>query len=165
MQNLVTVYFKDIRAKFGNPNLPQSRDTGQDSDGDISNFGISGKPLINENCHNSSSSDDIAMKLGPVTKLDRRNTTTFEDDVILVYCDVIVTFSIYSQFGEPGNRNPDTWSIIFTFWLIVTLTVKNKILVGYILLLHEYKDVATLTGMPKPTKVYSVTFQAWIWLI
>ena len=115
MQNLVTVYFKDIRVKFGNPNSPQSRDTGQDSDGNISNFRISGKPLTNENCHNSISSDDIAMKLGPVTKLDKRNTTTFEDDVILAYCDVIVTFSIYSQFGEPGSRNPDTWSIIFTF--------------------------------------------------
>ena len=146
--------------------MPQSRDTGQDSDGGISDFRISGKPLINENCITPAPVMIlIAMKLGPVTKLDERNTTTFEDDVVLVYCDVIVTFPIYSQFGEPGSRNLDTWSIIFTFWLIVTLTVKNKILLGYILLLHEYKDVATLTGMPKLTKVYSVIFQAWIWLV
>ena len=41
------------------------------------------------------------MKLGPVTKLYRRNKTTSrktEDDVILENCDVIVIFSIYGQF-------------------------------------------------------------------
>ena len=42
------------------------------------------------------------MKLGPVTKLDRRNKTTsknFEDDVILENCDIIPIFPIYGQFG------------------------------------------------------------------
>ena len=37
------------------------------------------------NCHNSRISDDIDMKLGPVTKLDKRNKTTskkFGDDVM-----------------------------------------------------------------------------------
>ena len=36
------------------------------------------------------------MKLGPVTKLDEKNTTTskkFDDDVVLANDDVIVTFS------------------------------------------------------------------------
>ena len=38
------------------------------------------------------------MKLGPVTKLDKRNKTTsknFEDEVISENCDVIVIFPIY----------------------------------------------------------------------
>ena len=38
------------------------------------------------NCHNSRSSDDIGMKLGPATKLDKRNKTTskeIDDDFIL----------------------------------------------------------------------------------
>ena len=32
--------------------------------------------LIKENCHNFRTSDDIDMKLGPVTKLDKGNKTT-----------------------------------------------------------------------------------------
>ena len=42
------------------------------------------------------------MQLGPVTKLDKRNTTTSKkvDDVKSANCDVIVSFEIYGQFGE-----------------------------------------------------------------
>ena len=42
------------------------------------------------------------MKLGPVTKLDKRNKTTskkFDDDVISANWDLIVIFPIYGQFG------------------------------------------------------------------
>ena len=39
-------------------------------------FGFLVKPLKNKNCHNYRTSNDIDMKLVPVTKLDRRNTTT-----------------------------------------------------------------------------------------
>ena len=38
----------------------------------VSDFGQS---LIKENCHNSRTSDDINMKLGPVPKLDKKNKT------------------------------------------------------------------------------------------
>ena len=58
---------------------------------------------MKESCHNSRTSDDIDMKLGPVTKLYKRNKTTskndFDDGVILENCDVIVSFSIYGQSG------------------------------------------------------------------
>ena len=76
-----------IRATFDVHNLPQSPDIGQNSDRGISDFRISGQSLKKENCHNSS--DDIHMKLGPVTKLDKRNKTKLEDfdfDVILESC-------------------------------------------------------------------------------
>ena len=69
-------FIRDIRAKFCVPTLPQSPDIGQNSDGSISNFRISGQSLIKENCHNSRTSHDIDMKLGPVTKLERSNKTT-----------------------------------------------------------------------------------------
>ena len=60
----------DIRAKFGIPNSPQSPDIGQNSDGGISDFwSIPEK----ENYHNSRTSDNVDMKLEPVTKLDKRN--------------------------------------------------------------------------------------------
>ena len=48
----------------------------QNSGGRISDFRISGQPLIKENCHNSRNIDDIDMKLGLVTKLDKENKTT-----------------------------------------------------------------------------------------
>ena len=65
-----------IQGKFGIPNLSQSPDIGQNSDEGISNFQISGQSLIKQNCHNSRTSDEIDMKLGPVTKLYKGNKTT-----------------------------------------------------------------------------------------
>ena len=42
----------------------------------ISDLRISGQSLIKENCHNFRTSDDNDMKLGAVTKLEKRNKTT-----------------------------------------------------------------------------------------
>ena len=53
-------------------NSLQCLDIGQNPDGGISDFRISGQSFIKENCHNSRTSDDIDMKLGPVTKLDKK---------------------------------------------------------------------------------------------
>ena len=42
------------------------------------------------------------MKLGPVTKLDKKNKRTskkIDDDVVPANCDVIVIFPIYGPFG------------------------------------------------------------------
>ena len=46
------------------------------------------------------------MKHGPVTKLDKRNTTKFkkfDDDVAPVNYDVIIIFAIYGCFGAIQN--------------------------------------------------------------
>ena len=67
-----------------------------------------------ENCHNSRTSDDIDMKLAPVTKLGKRNKTTskkFNDDVMPANYDVLVIFSIYGQFG--AIRKPNSGHIVF----------------------------------------------------
>ena len=69
-------FIRDIFAKVGVPNLPRSPDIRQNSDGGISDFQTSGPTLINKNCHNSRTSYDIDMEVGPVTKLDKRNPTT-----------------------------------------------------------------------------------------
>ena len=48
------------------------------------------------------------MKLGPATKQDKRNKTTYEkfdNDVMLVNYDVIIIFPVYGQFEaiqKPG---------------------------------------------------------------
>ena len=51
--------------------------------------------LINVNCQNSKNSDDIDMKLAPVTKIDKRNKVTlkkFDDDVMSNYIHVRYIF-------------------------------------------------------------------------
>ena len=69
------------------------------------------------------------MKLGPVTKLDKRNKTTskkFDDDVMSENCDVIVIFPIYGQFG--AIRKPDSGRIVCKTYIFINsnlLSYKN----------------------------------------
>ena len=56
-------FIKDIRAKFGILNLPQSPDVGQNSDRGIFDFQITGQSLIKENYDSSRTRDDIDIKL------------------------------------------------------------------------------------------------------
>ena len=93
-------------------NSSQSTDIGQNSDGGISDFWISGQSLIKENCCNSRTGYDIDMKLESVTKLDKRNKTTskkFDVYFMSENCDIIVIFRIFHQFGavrksDSGDR-------------------------------------------------------------
>ena len=74
----------------------------QNSDGGISDFRISGESHTKRNCHNSRPSDDIDMKLGPITKLDKKKKQRqkkFDDYVMPGNCDIIAIFSNYSQLG------------------------------------------------------------------
>ena len=91
-------------------------------------FPVSGfllKSLINKNGHNSRTSNDIVIKLGPVTKLDKRNRATskkFDDDFVLTNYNVVVFFFRFmANLEHSGTRILDAWSITFTFPLIVTL--------------------------------------------
>ena len=91
---------RDIRAKFGISNLSRFPDIRQNSVGGISNFRISGQSLIKENCHNSRTRDDIDMKLGPVTKPNKRNETTSKNLAIKSYRHIITLLFF-----------PDLWPI------------------------------------------------------
>ena len=74
---------------------------------------------------NSRTSDDFDMKLGPVPKLDRRNKTTskkIDDDIMSEYCDVIVIFQIFCQYGavwrlDSGHRVQKLFLVMVTFCL------------------------------------------------
>ena len=95
--------------KFGIHNSPKSPDIGENSDGGISEIWISGQSLIKENCHNSRTSDDIDMNLGPVPKLDKRDKATskkFDDDLMSENCDVIFIFRIFGQCS--AVQRPDS---------------------------------------------------------
>ena len=64
------------------------------------------------------------MKLGPVTKLDKRNKTKskkFDDDAVSANCDTIVIFLVYGQFG--AIRIPDVYFVKLKFSLIVNFYV------------------------------------------
>ena len=69
---------RDIRAKFGIFTSLESLDIGHSSDKGISNF------------RNSRTSNDIDMKLGPVTKRNKRNTKT-QKNLTMTPCQQIVT--------------------------------------------------------------------------
>ena len=101
----------------------QSPDIGQNSDGDISDFQISGQSLIKENCHNSRTNVDIDMKLGSVTKIDTRNKITSKK-LTMTSCQKIVTslsfFGFLANLEQSGGWIPDTESAKVMFSVIVT---------------------------------------------
>ena len=69
------------------------------------------------------------MKLGPVTKIGKRNKTTskkFDDNVMSENCDVIAIFPIYGQFG--AIRKPDSGRIVCRTYIFLNsnlLSYKN----------------------------------------
>ena len=69
------------------------------------------------------------MKLGPVTKYDKRNKTTskkIDYDVTSENCDVIAIFPIYGQFG--AIRKPDSGRVVCKTYIFISsnlLSYKN----------------------------------------
>ena len=114
------LFIRDIHAKFGIPNLPQSPDFGQNSDWSIFDFQISVQPLINKNCHNSRTRNDIDMKLELVTKCNDRKTETsnkFDDEVMSAFCDIIVIFRTFGQFGAISKS--DSGCIVYDIYIFI----------------------------------------------
>ena len=101
---------RDIQAKLGISDFLQSPDIWQSLDGVISDFQISGQSLLKEK-ENSRTSDDIDMKLGPATKLDKENKTTlkkFDDDFMSANYDIIgFFFRFITNLEHSGSRIPD----------------------------------------------------------
>ena len=66
------------------------------------------------------------MKLGPITKIDKRNKQRqkFDNDVILANCDVTVLFLIY---GQSGSRIPDAWPARLNLSLTILQELKTEL--------------------------------------
>ena len=79
------------------------------------------KSLTNRKCHNSRTSNDIDVKLGPVTKIDKRNTATSKY-LTMNLCRQVMRPSSFFCFminlEQYRTRILETWYIIFTFSLI-----------------------------------------------
>ena len=77
--------------------------------------------------HNCRASNDNDMKLEPVTKRDKRDTTTskkFDDDAMPTNYGVIVNFSIYGRFETIWK--PDSRRMICNSYIL-----KNSNLLSY----------------------------------
>ena len=124
-------FIGDICAILGIPYFPQSPDIGQNSDGGISDFRISGQSLIKENCRNFRTSDDTDMELGSVTELDKKNkraSKKFNDNVMPGNCVIIGIYPIFVQFTE--IRKPDSRRIVCKIYVFINsnlLLCKNWI--------------------------------------
>ena len=83
-------------------------------------FLISMISFMKENYHKSRTSDDIDLKLGPVTKIDKRKKTfskESDDSAMSENYDVIYFFQIYGQFG--AIRKPDSGRIVYKTYIFI----------------------------------------------
>ena len=61
-----------------------------------------------ENCHNSRTSDDIGMKLGPVIKIDKENQKLSKKKLIMTAnYNGIIFFQFIANLEQSGSRIPD----------------------------------------------------------
>ena len=87
------------------------------------NSGFLFQSLLKKICHDSRTSNDIDMKLGPITKLYKRNmeaSKKFEDDIMSKNCDVLSFFWFMGNLEQPGSRISDARSVKLTFSLKAT---------------------------------------------
>ena len=64
------------------------------------------------------------MKLGPVTKSDKRNKTTskkFNDDIKPENYDVIIIFSIYGQYRDIWK--PDSGRLFYNTYIFINSNI------------------------------------------
>ena len=104
-------------------------DIGLNLEGGISDFQISSQSLIKKNCYNSRTSNDIGIKLGPVIKLNKKNTVTLKK-LTMMSCQQIVMSLLFFQFmanlEQSGSRIPDAWSVKVAFSLTAIFYFKNS---------------------------------------
>ena len=98
--------------------MPQSRNIGENSDRGICNFWISGQSLIERNWHNFRTIDDIDMKIGPVSKTDKRNNVkTIDLEIMLEHFHVISIFPVYGQVGAIWK--PESGCIVCKTYVVI----------------------------------------------
>ena len=111
------------------PNCPSLQILGKTQTGVFPNSRFLVKSIIKENCHNSRTSDDIDMKLGPITKLYKRNKTTSKnfDEIrharkLWRHCHFFNLWPIWSNPGSSSRRRVCKlmFSLKVTFYLTKT---------------------------------------------
>ena len=112
------------------PNLSQSPDIGQNSNGGISDFRISVQSFINENCHNSEAGNYIGMKLRPSNWTWKEKQSNLKKIRGWGYVSKLwrhCHFSNLWQFGAFWNS--DSGRIVFKTYIFINsnlLSYKNR---------------------------------------
>ena len=74
-------------------------------------FPISGQSLTNKNCHNSKTSNDIDLRLGPATKIERK-TRQRQTNFTMTSCQQIVMsrliFPFIANLEQSESRIPES---------------------------------------------------------
>ena len=122
----------------------------------ISLFGFLVKSLINKNCHNSRTSNDADMKLGPLTKIDKKNTVTSRK----IYENLVSEPRFLVNLEQSGTeiRDPSPinlkLSLITTFYLTKTGNRTKKSLTIF---LQKNADISKIKGMLVLKGIFSET--------
>ena len=127
--NIQYLSIKGICVKLGVPNSASLYTLGQTQTGVISNFQISGQSFIKVNCHNSRTSDDIDMKLGPATKIDKRNMATSKKLTTISFQQNVTSLSFFqfmANLEQFGCWIPGAWSVKHISSLIVAFYLTRK---------------------------------------
>ena len=78
---------------------------------------------MNKNCSNSRTSNDVDIRLGPVTKLDKWKRAK-SINLTMSSCRQILTslsfFGSLASLKQSRSRIPDAWSVRLTFLVTVT---------------------------------------------
>ena len=99
-----------IVLSLDNGDTSQSLDNGQNSDKSISNFRIFGQSFINKNCHNWRTNHDFDKKLGPVAKLNKKNTTTSKKLTMTSCRQVLMLLSFSKLWSICSHLEAAFWS-------------------------------------------------------
>ena len=113
--NIQQHFARYAHAKLFISNWLLSSDIEQNSEGGIFDSRTSGQSLIKVNCHNSRTSYDIDMDLGPEKQSRVKKKT--DDNVMSGNCDIIVIFLIYGQFG--AIRKADSGYIVCKTYIFI----------------------------------------------
>ena len=114
------LFITDILAKFCIPNLPQSADIGQTPDRGIFDFQISGQSFINENCDNSITGHDTDIKLGPVTKPNRRYMPMLKTMTMTLFQEILMSLSLFPIYGQfTAIRKPHSWGMVYKSYIFI----------------------------------------------
>ena len=70
-------------------------------------FQVSGQPLIKKNYHNTRTSDDIDMKLGSVTKINKEIRTTSKK----LTMTSLLFFQCIANLEQSGSQVPGAQSV------------------------------------------------------
>ena len=119
------LFIRDIHTKFGVPKSLHSPDIWYQT-GIFPIPKILVKSIINKSCHNYRANNDTNVKLGPLTKLDKKNTTMSKKTERWSHVSKSWHHFHFSNLWPVwSNLEVNAWSLILKFSLTTTFHLKK----------------------------------------